>query len=209
MKTHAYQKITGAVKNQFGCIVGLHKAAFHVKRSNPASFARMLLELNAKVKPRLYVMDGIMAMEGNGPRGGDARKMNCIIISTDAVALDTAFCKIIGLNPLLVPVIRYAKRQPIEYVGDPIESFVNKNFNVDRHPASMLPQFIRKLRKPVIDASKCVRCGLCVKQCPVKALSFKDKKKPPVYDYKLCIRCYCCQEVCPSKAIAVKSFFRR
>ena len=44
--------------------------------------------------------------------------------------------------------------------------------------------------KPVIDASKCVKCGICVDACPVegKALNFKNnnRKNPPEYDYKKC-----------------------
>ena len=62
-------------------------------------------------------------------------------------------------------------------------------------------------KKPYIDKEKCIRCGICVKSCPVpqKALNFsKGKGQPPVYDYKKCIRCFCCQEMCPEKAIKVK-----
>ena len=62
-------------------------------------------------------------------------------------------------------------------------------------------------KKPYIQADKCIRCGICVKSCPVpdKAVDFRNgKKQPPVYDYKKCIRCFCCQEMCPEKAIKVK-----
>lgn len=31
MKTHGFTRITGAVKNQFGCVPGLRKSEFHVK----------------------------------------------------------------------------------------------------------------------------------------------------------------------------------
>jgi len=40
---------------------------FHVKLASAIDFARMLVDLNSFLKPRLYVMDGIIAMEGNGP----------------------------------------------------------------------------------------------------------------------------------------------
>ena len=65
----------------------------------------------------------------------------------------------------------------------------------------------RLARRPVIDTSKCVKCGICVNHCPVpgKAVEFKNgKDNPPVYDYKKCIRCYCCQEMCPKHAISAK-----
>lgn len=62
-------------------------------------------------------------------------------------------------------------------------------------------------KKPYIEPERCIRCGICVKSCPVpdKAVDFrKGRENPPVYDYKKCIRCFCCQEMCPEKAIQVK-----
>jgi uncharacterized protein (DUF362 family)/NAD-dependent dihydropyrimidine dehydrogenase PreA subunit len=226
MKTHQLARITGAVKNQFGCVHGMHKASFHVKIPNPISFSKMLVDLNNLLKPRLFIMDGIMAMEGNGPRGGEPISMNCLIISKDPVAVDSTFCRMVGLDPLYVPTIKYGeltglgtyRLDRIEYVGDPLESFVNMKFDVVRKPLaggslkSLIPKAIRNAlyAKPVIDPAKCIRCGICVNACPVegKALNFKagegGRKNPPVYDYSKCIRCYCCQEMCPQKAITVK-----
>ena len=71
MKTHALERITGAVKNSYGFIYGFHKAKGHTQYPSADSFARMLIDLNKCVAPKLYVMDGIVAMEGNGPGSGD------------------------------------------------------------------------------------------------------------------------------------------
>ena len=59
----------------------------------------MLVDLNRFLKPRLFVMDGVMAMEGNGPRGGKPRQMGVLLASADPVALDASFCRMIGLDP--------------------------------------------------------------------------------------------------------------
>ena len=96
MKTHAFQRVTGAVKNQFGCIPGALKGEFHVKVPDATDFARMLIDLNSFVHPRLYVMDGIMAMEGNGPRGGDPRQMNVLLFSRDPIAMDATMCRMVS-----------------------------------------------------------------------------------------------------------------
>jgi ferredoxin len=191
----------------------------------------MLVELNLLLKPRLFIMDGIIAMEGNGPRSGTPVKMNCIIVSSDPVAIDSTFCRMINIDPATVPTNKYGKMyglgtydlENIEYVGDPIEDFMNPYFKIDRKPVSndlfksIMPAFVRNqlFPKPMIDPEKCVKCGICVSACPVegKALNFKDsdtnpgtkdKTQPPVYDYDKCIRCYCCQEMCPHHAIHVK-----
>lgn len=103
MKTHALERITGAVKNSYGFIYGKNKAIGHTKYPSADSFARMLIDLNQYVKPRLYIMDGITAMEGNGPGSGDPTAMNVILMSTDPVALDSVFARLVYLKPEMVP----------------------------------------------------------------------------------------------------------
>ena len=223
MKTHALERFTGAVKNQFGCVVGMRKGEFHVKLPDATDFARMLVDLNSFVKPRLYIMDGIMAMEGNGPRGGTPRAMNVLLFSTDPVALDATASRMINLNPLYVPTTLVGgqtgagtfNEEEIEIVGDTLKDFICMDFNVERTPVKTVKKnsvntFLknRLIAKPVIIEDKCTQCGTCVHSCPVegKAINWlnEDKTKAPVYDYKKCIRCYCCQEMCPESAIVLK-----
>jgi uncharacterized protein (DUF362 family)/NAD-dependent dihydropyrimidine dehydrogenase PreA subunit len=224
LKTHGFMKLTGCIKNQFGCIPGALKGEFHVKLQDPADFARMLVDLNAFVKPRLYIMDGIMGMEGNGPMGGDPVKMNVLLFSADPVALDATVCRMIGVDPALSLTITCGAEagcgvfgeSEIELLGDPLESFMKSDFKVNREPivSSTGRKGFAKLfsgiivPRPVIVEAKCVRCGVCVKMCPVspKVVDWHDddKTKPPSYDYDRCIRCYCCQECCPEGAIVIK-----
>jgi uncharacterized protein (DUF362 family) len=93
------------VKNQFGCVPGFLKGEFHVKVPDADSFALMLLDLNALVHPRLYVMDGIMAMEGNGPRGGRPVKLGVLLLSDDPVALASVACRNHRRGSVLVPTL--------------------------------------------------------------------------------------------------------
>ncbi|MEG0767588.1 MAG: DUF362 domain-containing protein, partial [Clostridia bacterium] len=60
MKTHALERITGAVKNLLGCVQGLNKGAFHAKYPSAAGFAEMLVDLHRLLRPRLHVLDGIL-----------------------------------------------------------------------------------------------------------------------------------------------------
>ena len=223
MKTHALERFTGAVKNQFGCVVGMRKGEFHVKLPDATDFARMLVDLNSYVKPRLYVMDGIMAMEGNGPRGGTPRQMNVLLFSTDPIALDATASRMINLNPIYVPTTLVGGEtgagtfieDEIEIVGDALKDFICMDFNVERTPVKSIKkgrmiQFLNKqlVSKPFIIEEKCTQCGTCVQSCPVegKAVNWLngDKTKAPVYDYSKCIKCYCCQEMCPESAIILK-----
>ena len=49
-----------------------------------------------------------------------------------------------------------------------------------------------------LDQDKCVKCKLCVKNCPVGAISGEMF----VVDNAKCTRCNTCIEMCPKKAIA-------
>lgn len=229
LKTHGLERFTGCIKNQFGCVVGIRKGEFHVKLPDATDFARMIVDLNNFIKPRLYVMDGIMAMEGNGPRGGTPRPMNVLLFSTDPVALDATACRLINLNPLLVPAIVCGSEtgagtfleEEIEIAGDDYKSLICSDFIVDRTPVkakrkNQTARFMknRLVPKPVIIPGKCTRCGTCVHSCPVEGKAVNwfdgDHTKVPTYDYNKCIRCYCCQEMCPEGAIVLEDpLFRK
>ncbi len=217
MKAHAFQRITGAIKNPFGCVVGFHKGLMHSRFNNAYNFAEMIIDLDRYLPLKLHIMDGIIAMEGNGPRNGTPTPMNVLLVSTDPVALDAVYCKIINLKPEIIPTITYGEKyglgnfHDINIIGDAIAPLVNSTFDIDRETIKhtemnsfkVLRQFV--LRRPVIQADLCQKCGICVEVCPLeeKAVTFADgdKTKPPVYDYSKCIRCYCCQEMCPYHAI--------
>ena len=230
MKTHALERITGAVKNSYGFVYGRNKAIGHTKYPSADSFARMLIDLNRCVNPRLYIMDGIMAMEGNGPGSGDPTPMKVMLMSKDPVALDSVFARLVNLKPQLVPTNYHGekmglgtwKEEEIDVLlpdgtvwpmAEVVKRFGNPSFNVDRTEVrhNIWTKMAKALnlfqKKPYIDEEKCIRCGICVKSCPVvgKAVDFRNGKgNPPTYDYKKCIRCFCCQEMCPQKAIKVK-----
>lgn len=239
MKTHMLERITGAVKNVYGLIAGLRKKAGHVAFPNATVFARMLCDIHRCVKPRLHIMDGVVAMEGNGPGAGTPTPMNVLLFSEDPVALDTVFCYLVNLDPELVPTnsqgntigigtdcedrieivlcsetgdVRNVSRQQL------FELYGNADFDVAREKPkkSFLGSFSSIMtkfsRRPYIDKNKCVKCGACISHCPVsgKAVSFKNGKNDiPVYDYKKCIRCYCCQEMCPEHAIRVRGRYNK
>ncbi len=223
-KTHALTRFTGAVKNQFGCIPGILKGEFHSRLNKMDKFAAMLVDLNRFLRPRLYIMDGIVAMEGNGPHNGKPKPLGALLFSTDPVALDTVACRLANLEPSLVPTnvigeaLGLGTYTNITVLGDAVETLAREDFDANRKPDisanTMHPILSRVMKnylvpRPVIRAERCIRCGNCVKMCPVnpKAVDFTDieKKAVPRYNYRNCIRCYCCQEICPEGAIEVET----
>lgn len=223
LKTHGLTRMTGSIKNQFGCIPGVLKGEYHVKLPELKHFAQMLVDLNNLLRPRLFIMDGIMAMEGNGPRGGRPKEMNVLLLSSDPIALDATVCRMMGLNPDSIPMLVGGmqaglgsyQESDIEILGDDLQSFYTPDFDVKRGSDSDLRKIPRSpllknliVPKPYIMEDGCVKCGVCIKVCPVtpKVLDWPagDNSRPPVYDYSRCIRCYCCQELCPESTIEIK-----
>jgi uncharacterized protein (DUF362 family) len=95
MKTHAKTCITGALKNQWGCLPKM-RHEYHLVLDDA------LADVNRVVRPALCLMDGTVALEGNGPKSGHPRIANLVLGSTDPVALDTVQARIMGFDPARV-----------------------------------------------------------------------------------------------------------
>ena len=164
-----------------------------------------------------------MAMEGNGPMNGDPKKMNVLLLSSDPVALDATVCRLVNVKPEYSYTVSLGMQaghgtyvsSEIELVGEALESFVARDFKINRDPISNVRgagvfSFDNDagVPKPYIIEENCLRCGVCVDMCPIvpKAVDWQasDKSHAPKHDYSRCIRCFCCQEVCPHGAILIK-----
>ena len=51
-----------------------------------------------------------------------------------------------------------------------------------------------------IDPEKCTGCGICAKNCQVKAIT-GERRKPHLIDPEICVRCGVCFAKCPYSAI--------
>ncbi len=212
LKTHVMMGLTAGVKNTFGFIPSLEKAKWHLRCGRDKSlFASLLIDIHRAVQPALTIVDGIVAMDGDGPSHGRVRPLGLIALSRDALCLDRFLERTLSI-PFMLPVSSVAaergllKEPEIVDLGAPAVS----DF---RMPAAMdigwnLPSVLREtarnifVRKPKCDAGKCTMCRTCMTVCPASALT-KDRNDEVRFDYKKCIRCYCCAELCPTGAITV------
>lgn len=211
MKTHALERITGAVKNSYGFVYGKNKAIGHTKYPSADSFARMLIDLNQCVKPRLYIMDGIMAMEGNGPGAGDPIPMNVLLMSLDPVALDGIFSRLVCLDPEMVPTCYHGEKMGLgtwkeEETEVVLVTIPKKEKGVTEESSSISVETISmaKLVKQYgnsdfnVDRTK-IRSNIWTRLA--KALNIFQKK--PYIEPEKCVRCGICVNSCPVPGKAV------
>lgn len=228
LKTHAMAYYTGAIKNQFGCILGTKKAQWHTRMPDAQNFCKMLLDLNTLVGTNFAILDGIIAMEGNGPKNGSPRKMNTLIMGKSLSAVDSVAVRLIGYdNPMDTPVLKevYDSKwgivlpEDIEILGEKIQYMKQKDFKLCRKGGdfyfknSLVNNFLKSLiaPEPSLIYDKCVSCFRCAEVCPErpKVINFIEKKgkRIPAWNMNKCIRCFCCQELCPVGAIITKDKF--
>jgi uncharacterized protein (DUF362 family)/Pyruvate/2-oxoacid:ferredoxin oxidoreductase delta subunit len=213
LKTHTQMLMTLGVKNLFGCVVGLRKPEWHFRTGvNRELFASLLVKIHGAVRPAVTILDGILAMEGEGPgKSGTPRELGIIAASNDAHALDITICRMLGIEPSRVLTVKAARSMGLipEDIDVPggipaIAGFICPDIAPLVFGPQVLHGFMRRhlVQRPMPDVSSCRLCGECWKYCPAKAIS-RDGSRIRI-DYEKCIRCYCCIEVCPHAALQTK-----
>jgi len=218
-KTHELTLITGAIKNLFGLVSGTYKLELHKNNFAPPEFAKTLVDIYQDAKPDLTIIDGVLALEGDGPAtSGKTRSLGLLLAGSDCVALDTVMAKIMGIKGQEVLTTKEAalrglgegRLSEINIQGEDIDKLKIKPFKLPVTSLSInnLAWPLKNIVKPLLRyypyclSAKCTRCGHCVNVCPKKCITLKSSGIS--VDYKQCIACFCCQEACPAAAISVR-----
>jgi uncharacterized protein (DUF362 family) len=127
MKTHHWVGMTGSMKNMFGIVPG-RKYGYPKNILHARGIPQCIIDLNRMIQTKLTVVDGIMAMEGDGPINGTPRHMGLIIIGTDPAAVDATTARIMDYDieeldyiEIAGQVIGNVKQEEIEIIGCPIK----------------------------------------------------------------------------------------
>jgi len=202
----------------YGAVAGLNKSELHKRFPRPEEFVNVLVDVFEEVRPQLVLMDGIIAMDGNGPAAGRLKDVGLLIAGWDSVAVDSVFSHLIGIDPLALLTTKEAYRRGlgesdlknIDILGERIEDSLIHGFMLPAPkvfmnlPGPLLKAIASFVRfRPFINENACRKCMLCAKTCPVSAVTINDRISK--IDYRSCIRCMCCHEVCPHGAVQLKS----
>jgi uncharacterized protein (DUF362 family) len=134
MKTHELATVTLGMKNLVGVFPGtvyqavrghMHDVASQVE---PTAASAVVVDMVRANKLGLVVVDGSMAMEGNGPSMGKLVKMDVIVAGTNPLATDMVAASLMGFEPKEIPTFAWANKagmrpaslEEIEIRGEPI-----------------------------------------------------------------------------------------
>lgn len=215
-KTHSLTLLTCGVKNMFGVIPGFRKAEFHKLYPKPEEFSEMLVEIYGRIRPALTIVDGILAMEGNGPSSGKPRQVGLVFAGPDAVAIDAVAADVAGFGENQIATTRIAGRkgvgaarlEDIEQVGDGVGLKPEGFLLPSNRGLRLIPRPLARMVAPLvwlkleIDKEGCTRCAFCLNSCPVGAII--DEGGAMKIRQKMCVQCMCCHELCPENAIDIK-----
>lgn len=142
LKTHHWAGLTASMKNFFGvvpgAVYGWPKNLLHIK-----GIPNAVVDLNATIRPHFTIVDGVTAMEGDGPIMGRPRSLGMLAMGTDLVAVDATCARVIGLDPRKIPYLRAASAflgnvdlERIVPVGEPLSRYATR-FDVVEHFKNM------------------------------------------------------------------------
>ena len=166
LKAHKQMRISGAVKNLFGCVIGLRKAVMHARYGDKDNrFEQALLSIGSHLPQTLTLVDGIRTMHCTGPIHGQPYDLNLLAAGMSPGAVDTALYTLLGLTPEQVPLWRESCRQglpgtktsEIHFSGLKPEAFWPNRFHIPDSlaPVSFHPlQLAKSIIKRVIAGTK-------------------------------------------------------
>lgn len=115
MKTHHWVGYTGALKNLYGVIPGC-KYGWPKNVLHYAGIPQTIYDINASLPKTVAIVDGILAMEGDGPIMGSPKPMGLLVIGTNSTAVDATLGRIMGFDPAKVGYLKLAANRlgPVE-----------------------------------------------------------------------------------------------
>lgn len=223
-KTHSLTGFTGGLKNLYGLVPGLIKTDYHRLYPATKDFAALLLALYRLTRSRVSYsfIDGILGMDGAGPSAGRVRNFGLLFGSRSIPAMDYTAARLMGFRMDDVPYLREALhgdgilpsriKVPTSFQDFTLPDVDIRVVKLRKELLKYVPGIGRKIFQKVYYfhpriSERCKSCGLCVRSCPVHAITPPAPGILPAVNPKVCIKCMCCHEMCPHHAVDIHKSF--
>ena len=153
IKSHMETTVSLSLKNQMGLPAPLDRARMHA-----TDLELLIAHLGLHCRPDLNVVEGLPAMEGDGPHHGTPRDLGWIAAGTDMVEVDTLVCTLLRIPPESVRHIGHAIALGVGRPVDPTTAKQYRPFAIpDFRAAGKVHRFGRKVRAyPTYACSRCI-----------------------------------------------------
>lgn len=200
IKTHRLVALSVCLKSLVGCFVRMDKRKIHLH------IDQQIVKMNEIIKPDLYIVDGLIAKQGQGPAWGEPVRLDTLIAGTDPFLLD-AFCAwFTGFEYNEINYLKLAMERNIidQELLDAIRN------SVEQIPLKKaIPQrFVNFLAMPLLDPIRNLIRPLSDNKWITKFLyhtkireDLYDDEDPQiqeiVIDKSKCNLCKSCNDICP------------
>ncbi len=217
-RSHAGIGMSGAIKNMFGCVVGLRKLLIHnLFPGDTRKFGRAIADIHRVIPADISFLDLTTVLEGH-LNGKSIQPVGLMLASTDPVALDTVAAQTIGYQDVPIWTTHYGNElgvgcndlEQISVRGIDWSSFEKPRLKYPRLSGNSRPPVYDHIKglanhtvlrpRPVITEAKCTGCGDCVTRCPVRCIEPVGEKAYAI-NLKECADCGCCLKVCDAEAV--------
>lgn len=208
LKTHVMMTYTGAVKNLYGVIPGLTKAAYHMKLQEPVNFANHLIDICEFVKPDFSIIDGIHAMEGDGPNSGEKVEFGYLLGGSNPYELDLVAAALIGMDKYDVATLLNSEKRGV--LKESEVTVIVEDAESGEYIALDMLEFIEYVNMLEIRAFKKPRArsvNFLSGRVPagIERFLVDKSKSKPFFIHEKCIGCGYCVRNCPAKIIHLEN----
>jgi len=154
MKTHDTAVVTLSMKNLIGIapgsVYGVPKMELHARAEAMGDnyMGGVISDLCSARKINLAIIDGRVAMEGEGPHAGNPVNLGLLIVGTDPVATDSIASAVMGIDPESVPTLKLGQQKglgtnnlhTIEVKGEKLEDVFHPFVPAEGHESFVMVQ---------------------------------------------------------------------
>lgn len=176
LKTHMETNVSLSIKNQMGLVSVIDRVNMHRTELDES-----LAHLAKLIKPNFSIIDGIIAMEGNGPHNGKSKRLNLLLSGDNMVELDSVTSFLVGFNFKKILHIAIAEKLGVgNYPKDDILASIKKYKNIKFKKAEKFEKFLKNIYVwPTKSCSRCITVlneyGRFIKKHPIKNIKFIKK----------------------------------
>lgn len=198
-KTHHLAGLSLCLKSLMGVVTAMDKRIMH------NSLAENILSLNCFIRPALHIVDGLVAMEGQGPGLGEPLRLDLLVAGRRPAVVDALCASLAGFDPWSLPLTRLAREEGLVSAAEAVEMdsvpvvhrFKPSRYTLKNRIVDMKGLvWLRNLTRPFFDNE--VTSALLF-QAGIREDEFisGDGDARPRHLQGKCRNCGRCREVCP------------